>query len=154
MPGLILLSAPDALPEPDHPGSWPDVERLVARWLTQRVGLSVWGVTNELDVYRSGEIGTGEQDKVPFLSVERVGGIGRDVDRDVDVEVGVWTADRASLWPLVQRVEVAMRALAANGSGEYVDDVAETFTFARDPYPNQSVRRAIATYTLTVRPLR
>jgi len=154
MPGLILLSAPDALPEPDAPGSWPDVERLVARWLTQRVGLSVWGVTNELDVYRSGEIGTGEQDKVPFLSVERVGGTGRDVDRDVDVELGVWTSDRASLWPLVQRVEVAMRALAANGPGEYVDDVTETFTFAYDPYPNQSVRRAIATYTLTVRPLR
>ncbi|MCR1983518.1 hypothetical protein NSA53_14880 [Cellulosimicrobium cellulans] len=144
-----------ALPEPDASGSWPDAEKLGVRWLETHVPTTdVAGQTREVSTWRAGEIGPNEEQLVPFLSVERVGGIGRDIDRDVDLEIGAWAPDRASLWPLVQRIEVAMRALAANGSEQYVDDVAETFAFALDPYPNQSVRRAIATYTLTVRPLR
>jgi hypothetical protein len=153
MPDLVLLAAPGALPEPNSSGSWPDVERLVARWLTATIGLSTYGHEHNLDVYRGGEVGDDEQGRVPFLTVERTGGVGRAIDKDVDIEIGVWTPDRATLWPLVQRVETALEALAASGDGEYVDDVTEAFGFAYDPYPNQSVRRAIATYTLTVRPL-
>ena len=144
-----------ALPTPDASGSWPDVELLGVRWLEAHVSTTtIDGQDREVSTWRAGEIGPNEEKLVPFLSVERVGGTGTDIDRDVDLEIGAWAPDRTSLWPLVQRVEVAMRALAANGSTQYVDDVAEAFAFALDPYPNQSVRRAIATYTLTVRPLR
>jgi hypothetical protein len=94
---------------------------------------------------------TGPTTPTEYLTVERVGGTGTRIDRDVDVEISVIAGTRTAMWDLVAQVEARIRALAATGD-PYVDDVAETFAFAFDPYPNQSARRATATYTLTVRP--
>jgi hypothetical protein len=132
---------------PPAPGHHPDTERLLATWLAHHVGL---------DVYATGEIPPDEHTLAPFLSVARLGGTGTlgavGIDKDIDHEVIAWTPDRATLWPLVRRVEAAMAELAANGLDEYVDDVTESFAFGLDDYPNKDLRRALATYTLTVRP--
>lgn len=117
---------------------WPDVERTVVAWLG----------TLGRPVYTE----TGPTTPTEYLTVERVGGTGTRIDRDVDVEISVIAGTRSDLWALVAQVEARVRALAASGDDTYVDDVAETFAFAIDPYPNTTVRRATATYTLTVRP--
>lgn len=117
---------------------WPDIERAVVAWLG----------TLGRPVYTE----TGPTTPAEYLTVERVGGTGTRIDRDVDVEISVIAATRPALWDLVADVEARIRALAATGDGMYVDDVVEAFAFSIDPYPNTSVRRATATYTLTVRP--
>lgn len=119
--------------------AWANLERAVVAWLTAR-GLSVYTET-------------GPDDTLPAerVLVERTGGAGRGIVKDVDVEVSVTSATRAGMWALAAQVETAMAALAANGD-PYVDDVAESFAFAVDPTENTAARRATATYTLTVRP--
>jgi len=133
-----------ALMAPIERTSWQDPERLVISWLKAGTGLAaVWG---------GGRVPTGT--KPQYVTVERVGGSGTDIDREVDIETTVYADDTADMWELAAAVEDGMRALAANGpdGGRYVDEVAETFSFRFDPFQNQSVRRATATWTLTVRP--
>jgi len=123
--------------------SWPDIERAVVAWFAP-LGRPVYTET-------------GPTVPTEYLTVERVGGVGTSIDRDVDVEISVIAVTRTAMWDLVADVEARVRALAANGDPLgvppfYVDDIAERFAFAFDPYPNTAARRATATYTLTVRP--
>lgn len=124
--------------------AWPNVERELRFWLVAHldVGRAVYSETTT---------------KVPprYVTVERAGGRGDGpLDKLVAVEIGVHTdGTRDDMWDMARDVESAMAALAANGTpGMYVDEVDETFAFANDPPPDPSRRRAIATYTLTVRP--
>ena len=117
---------------------WPNVEEAVVAWLGA-LGRPVYTET-------------GPSTPAEYLVVERVGGAGTAIDQDVDVEVSVIAPTRAAMWALVSQVEARMEALAANGTDTYVDDVALTFGFKVDPYPNVTVRRATATFTVTVRP--
>lgn len=119
---------------------WPNVERAVVAWLTDRIaGMAIYTETD-----------AGANPPLPRLEVARVGGTGRGIEKDVDVEIVVHAATRNALWGLVAHVETAMAALAAAGD-PYVDDVVETFAFAADP-TETSRRRATATYSLIVRP--
>lgn len=129
----------------DDRTAWQDPERLVMGWI--RAGLAPLQ-----KVYGGGEVPNGTAPD--FITVERVGGSGTDLDREVDIETTVYATNRADMWQLAAAVEDAMRALAANGpdGGRYVDDVDEAFSFRFDPIQNQSQRRATATWTLTVRP--
>lgn len=131
-----------------EPLRWPNVERATIAWL--RAWLPDMWVVSELPA---------NDPPRECVTVERVGGGSGGISKDVDVEIAVHAADRARMWDLVGAVEGAMHALAANGDPRgdppfYVDDVDETFAFRNDPHPNQTVRRALATYTLTVRPIR
>ena len=117
--------------------SWPDVEKAVVAWLT----------TLGVPVYTE----TGPTTPAEYILVERVGGAGRRIDKDISIEVAVIAASRPAMWALASSVEMRMRELAAAGA-PYIDDVDEQFSFAFDPYPNVAARRATATYTLTVRP--
>lgn len=119
---------------------WPNVERAVVAWLSARTSLPTYTETD-----------TAPSLPVERLMVARVGGAGRGIEKDVDVEVEVYAATRGRMWALAGAVESAMFALAANGD-PYVDDVVEAFGFAVDPHPSAAVRRAAATYTVTVRP--
>lgn len=87
------------------------------------------------------------------ILVQRSGGSTAVISKDVDVEVWVFAGTRAEMWALAADVESAMFDLAADGAAEgYVDDVVEAFGFSQEPYSNTSVRRATATYQITVRP--
>ncbi|MFJ2518653.1 hypothetical protein ACIOWF_06745 [Cellulosimicrobium cellulans] len=123
---------------------WPNVEREVRFWLVAHLDVGAAGVLTETS--------TTVPDR--YVTLERVGGRSDGpLDKLVTVEVAVHAATRGDMWDLARDVEFAMAALATNGTpGMYVDEVEETFSFASDPPPDQSRRRAIATYTLTVRP--
>lgn len=123
---------------------WANVERLVRAWLLPRVA----PVDDVLTETRTDVSGT-------LVVLERTGGSGRWIERDVDVELTAVAAARGALWSLVARCERAMFNLAGNGNEHgFVDDVVETFGFAAiPPPPNGDVRRATATYSLTLRPL-
>lgn len=120
---------------------WANLERLVLAWLQARADAT--GYT---------EVPTDAA--LPRFTIEQSGGRGSGwIDKAVDVEVKAIAETRAQMWALAGRLDSAMRDLASNGNGEgYVDDVEETFAFTPDPHPNSDLRRAIATYTLTVRP--
>lgn len=123
---------------------WANAEREVRAWLVPRLSVGSAGVVTETTT------------TVPekYVKVERAGGRGDGpLDKLVQIEVAVHARTRGDMWALVGEVETAFAALTTNGTpGMYVDEVEETFAFAADPMPSQDVRRAIATYTLTVRP--
>lgn len=123
--------------------SWPNVESLTRLWLEEKTSLNVFTETaTNMAVY------------LPVCLVARVGGSeGQEIDKVFTVEVVVIAGKRGAVWDGVSQVEVAMRALKANGTDAwYVDEVVETFGFAMEPSDNESVRRATATYQLTIRP--
>lgn len=134
---------------------WPNVERELRFWVGAHVpvGLSLILTETTVDLDRL-LAEHGEEARGRYVTLERAGGRSDGpLDKLVAVEVAVHAADRGDMWELARDVESAMAALAANGTpGMYVDEVEETFSFASDPPPDQSRRRAIATYTLTVRP--
>lgn len=123
---------------------WPNVERLVVAWLRERITAKVYTETSDSL--------TG-----PALVVERAGGsdeplIGKRIMVEV-ASVGGGTKPRAQMWELVGKVESAMAELEANGTADwYVDEVEETFSAAPEPTGNAEVRRARATYALSIRP--
>lgn len=120
---------------------WANVEKAVKAYLGGLINVAVWTET-------------GSDPGGEYITVERVGGNTEWISKHIDVEVTVTAATRARMWELAGDVESAMWSLAAHGGGGvYFDDVTEAFGFAFDPPDNQDVRRAIATYTLTVRPL-
>ncbi len=125
---------------------WPNVERAAVAWLRSRVdGAPVF--TELPQNHPPGE----------FVTVERTGGASRWIQKDVDVEVAVHAGSRARMWELAGLVESAMWALDASGDPHgdppfYIDEVDNRFVFGSDPHPNVALRRAMATFTLTVRP--
>lgn len=120
---------------------WANIEKAVRKYLTGLLSVVVWAET-------------GNDPGAEYVNVERIGGTSEWINRSVDVQVSVVAASRGRMWFLAADVESAMWSLAAHaGGGVYFDDVAEAFGFAFDPPDSQGVRRAIATYTLTVRPL-
>jgi hypothetical protein len=122
---------------------WPNVERGVVRWLGARTGRPVYTESDE-------EL----EERLPAYRVERVGGADAyELGKEIQVEVSSLAATRPELWAAVADAESAMEALKANGfEGFYVDDVRETFSAAVVPYRNDGVRKATATYGLTLRP--
>ena len=119
---------------------WANVEKAMVTYL-QKLDVSVYTETTGTMPSR-------------YIRVERAGGSAVWISRDVDIEIRAVAETRSALWDLVADIETAMEALAANESapGVYIDDVEVTFGFAWDPPDNQSIRAAIGTFTLTVRP--
>lgn len=132
---------------PDLGLRWPNAEKLALAWLRTRTTATVYTETDT-------DLGTVAAD-TGVLVVQRTGGSGGPVpDKDVDIEVTAYAGSRPALWALVGDVETAMSDLAGDGNTEgYVDDVAEAFSFAQEPLPTPGVWRAVATYSLTFRPL-
>ena len=123
--------------------SYPNLERAVVAWLKAETGLTVYTETPpDLAAH------------VPCYRVARAGGGDQlELGKEVQIEVAAYGRNRADLWNAAAAAETAMDYLAANGApGFYVDDVRETFGFAAEPYENDGVRKATATYGLTVRP--
>lgn len=122
---------------------WPNVERQLIAWLTAQTGRPVFAETPETLT-----------DHLPAYQIERIGGSDAiEIGKAIQVEVNSLAATRPKMWDAVADVETAMNLLAANGTQEwYVDDVSETFSAAVAPHPNDGVRRATATYSLTIRP--
>jgi len=122
---------------------FPDVETYLIAWLTAKLKRPIYTETD-----------TTLTQYLPAYQIARVGGSdGAEVDKRVNIEITAIVATRGELWAAVQNAESAMRALSANGTASwYVDDVEETFSFAIEPYENDGVRRARATYALTLRP--
>ena len=120
---------------------WANVERLVVRYLRDTLRIPVYTET------------FADQGGTEWVTVARIGGHGYDLEKTINVEVDVHAQTRANMWALAARVEEAMDRLVAAGTVDgYVDDVAEVFAFAFDPPANRDVRRATATYALTLRP--
>lgn len=122
---------------------WPNVERRLAEWLTTATGRPVFTETPDTLA-----------EHLPAYRIERVGGADAyELGKEIQVEINTLAATRPQVWSAVADVETAMEALKANGlPGFYVDDVRETFSAAMEPYQNDGVRRATATYGLTIRP--
>lgn len=130
---------------PDLALEWANVERLVLQHLRARTGAEVYTETGTDLAAVAAARGA--------ILVERSGGRGRGIEKDVDVMVAVHAGTRSAMWQLARDVESAMADLEADATAEgYVDGVEEAFGFAAEPYSNPAVRRASATYTLTVRP--
>lgn len=88
-----------------------------------------------------------------YVTVERVGGVGAAIDREIDIEVSVTAGTRGAMWDLATAVEKVFKALATDtAAGVYIDDVAERFGFAADPPHAPDRYRSRATYTVTIRP--
>jgi hypothetical protein len=123
-------------------GQWPNVEKLLVAWLKLKTGLVVYTETpSNLDSV------------VPCLQVDRFpGGANREFEKTFTVDVTVWAANRALVWAAVQTVEPAMLQLNSNGSGGFIDEVAELNSFGNVDYSDLNVRRAVGTYSLTARP--
>lgn len=120
---------------------WPNVERAVKNYLDAALTVPVY-------------TRTGSTPPDEYVTLERSGGGGQWIDKTVDLEVAVIAGDRDRLWDLVADVEGLMWALGASeADGVYVDDVEVAFGFAFDPPLDQDVRRASATFALTVRPV-
>lgn len=126
---------------PDIHARWPNVERHVVAWLRARITATVY---TETDDNLTG----------PALIVERAGGQDASlIGKRILVEVASVGNTRAAMWELVGKVETAMDQLSASGTEDwYVDEVEETFSAAPERTGNPGVRRARATYALTIRP--
>lgn len=122
---------------------WPNVERQVVAWLIAQTGRPVFTETPETLAAH-----------LPAYQIERIGGSDEfEIGKAIQVEVNSLAATRPAMWDAVADVETAMALLASNGTEDwYVDDVSETFSAAVAPHPNDGVRRATATYSLTIRP--
>lgn len=132
---------------PDLQLRWANVERLVVGWLKERTDATVYTETGEDLAAVAAATGA--------IVVQRAGGSGDLIDRDVDIELNAIAGSRPAMWDLAGDVETAMADLATDATEEgYVDDVALSFGWADDPHDNPAVRRATATYRLTVRPRR
>jgi hypothetical protein len=123
---------------------WANVEKFLRLWLAAETGRAVY---TETDGTLAGNL--------PAYQITRVGGSdGADFSKSVSIEIDSIAATRGAMWDAAAAVQTAMRKLAANGTADwYVDTVEETFSPAIEPYENQGVRRATATYALTIRPL-
>lgn len=123
---------------------WANVEKFLRLWLAQETGKVVY---TETDGSLSGAL--------PAYQITRVGGSdGADFSKSVSVEVDSIAATRGAMWDTAADAQTAMHKLAANGTADwYVDTVEEMFSPAVEPYENTGVRRATATYALTIRPL-
>jgi len=124
-------------------GSWPNVEKLLVAWLKDKCGVTVYT-----------ELPSTLDSVVPCLQVDRFpGGHGEVYDKAFNVDVTAWGATRADVWPLVQKVEVAMMQLNSNGNDTgFIDEVVELNSFGDVSYADLNVRRAVGTYQLTARP--
>ena len=122
---------------------WPNVEKQVIAWLKAATGRPVFTETN-----------TDLENHLPAYQIERVGGSDSfEIGKTIQVEINSLAATRPAMWDAVAAVETAMQQLASNGTAAwYVDDVEETFSAAVAPHPNSGIRRATATYSLTIRP--
>lgn len=121
---------------------WPNVEKALLAYLNEALDVVVY--TN-----------TGGSLPGRYVTVERSGGGGQWIDKTIDIALAVHAQSRGAMWDLVADVESVMWSLAAHAAaGVYVDDVEMPFGFAFDPPADQNVRRASATFTLTVRPYR
>lgn len=125
------------------PVRWPNVERHLVAWLADATGRPVFTETRPT-------LG----DHLPAYQVERVGGSDLvELGKEIHVEVTSIAGARGEMWDAVALVETAMSGLAANGTDHwYVDDVREAFAAAVEPSNDGGVRRASATYALTLRP--
>lgn len=123
------------------PGTWPDSERTVAAWLDAGVTADV---VTELDPAGW---------TPPVVLVERTpgGSTGTGIDHTPLIDITVYAATRAALWPLVQQIETRMHALPGDGT-VMVDDIDQRTEFGVVPYGNDQIRRAVGSYELTVRP--
>lgn len=123
---------------------WANVEKLLRLWLAAETGRAVYTETD-------GTLAA----NLPAYQITRVGGSGGiDFSKSVSVEVDSIAATRGDMWDTAAAAQTAMHKLAANGTADwYVDTVEETFSPAIEPYENTGVRRATATYALTIRPL-
>lgn len=122
---------------------WPNAEKFVRAWIMAHTGRMVYTETP----------GKLEGDP-PVYQVTRVGGSDRSQhDKRVNIEVDSIAVSRGAMWDAAAAVQTAMDSLAANGDEQwYVDDVEEIFAPAVEPYENSTVKRATATYALTLRP--
>ena len=123
---------------------YAQVERQAKAWLQAGTGNPVYT-----------ETGPGLEDVVPAYKLEVVGGSQnpRAEERTVLVEVGSFDVARAKALDAARAADRCMCSLAQNGTEEwYVDDVVVQFVPAIEPYENNELRRATATYALTIRP--
>lgn len=122
---------------------WPNVERFVRAWLVAQTGRDVYTET-------PGTFGTG----LPAYQITRVGGSDAGAhEKEITVEVDTIAARRGEMWDAAADAQTAMDNLRANGTADfYVDDVREVFAPAVAEYENPELRRATATYALTIRP--
>ena len=86
---------------------WPNVERAVVAWLGARTGLPTYTETD-----------TAPSLPVERLMVARVGGAGRGIEKDVDVEVEVY-AERMSAQGSYSKVtEASLTYVAIDDKGK------------------------------------
>lgn len=122
---------------------WPNVEKQLAAWLAAATGHPVFTETD-----------SSLTNHLPAYKIARVGGADAvELGKAIQVEVESLASTRPAMWDAVAAVETAMAGLAANGTPDwYVDDVTETFSAAVQETSNDGVRKASATYALTLRP--
>lgn len=137
-------------------GVFPDTESVIVAWLEQWL-LTRWP-DEKVRVYTElpegwADAQRNESERLPAILVERIpGGAGtaQEYENGSQVQVTVFTASRAVLWPLVQQVEVGMVAIRGR-TAPTIDEIWSSQHFGDVPYANKKIRRAVATYDMTVR---
>ncbi|MFJ8883606.1 hypothetical protein ACIRJR_09350 [Streptomyces sp. NPDC102402] len=92
--------------------------------------------------------------RLPLVWVQVAGGGDDRVTDTATVDVHSFAATRAATWDLAEQTRKAMHALAAThnpGQKAVIDDVTTQQRPALVPYGNPALRRAVATYTVSMR---
>jgi hypothetical protein len=126
-------------------GLFPDTERVALLWLEQQFAKAD-GVTVYRELPETSWV-------APVILIERTPGanLAAEYEAQTDLDVTVFAPNRAALWALVQKTEIAMRALTGSAVAR-IDEVEQTGSFGLVPYSNPKVRRAIGGYRTTARP--
>jgi hypothetical protein len=120
---------------------WPNAERTIRAYLaTQLPGR----VVNELP----GQF----EDQLPVTRVTLGPGTDDGVTDAPLVDVESFGADRAAMWTLAEQARQALHALAGHAhDGVLVDSVTTATRPSYVDYGNPKVRRAVASYRVTLR---
>lgn len=92
--------------------------------------------------------------RLPLVWVQVAGGADDQVTDTVTVDVHSFAATRGATWALAELTRTAMHALTAThvpGQKAVIDDVTTAERPALVPYGNPALRRAVATYTVSMR---
>lgn len=125
-------------------GLWPNTTRLLVAYLGDRTGLPVY----------SRRPAEGWSAVAPCIFVDRLPGPPSDgYSKTYTFDIELIHTDLDELNSLVQWLEVYLFTLPSESdTTAYVDDVAETASFADVPADELTLERMVGTFDITVRP--
>ncbi|MCX4661500.1 hypothetical protein [Streptomyces uncialis] len=127
---------------PERPPDWPDIELVVMQGLRPLLpGVRI-----------ADEVPPRVETLLPVVTVQAAPGGGYDrITGTAALDVSAMAATRGAMWTLARRVRAALHTLPGTGPGGHRIDTVTGDWPVEIPYGNPGLRRAIATYAVTLR---